>query len=214
MNKFLIGITFIALTGCATTQPFQPTSNVKESLEEGPSFAHYDVRTGAGDFGMVRVDLRTTGIQEEDAKEKEAPAQLLVQVRMDVANNSSKSVTLDTDKVALQLIVDEKKRAGEIKPSFVPSDTQIAGHAKKYFVFEFPLPKDTKSKQVDAFELSWGLSMGTENYNQMTGFSRKAPNEDVYYVYDPFFTPWAGYSYYGGPHRSRSSLNLGVGFGF
>jgi hypothetical protein len=213
-TKFLLPLLMV-LGACAGTRPFEPTSNVKEELGSGPSAAHYDVRTGPGDFGTVSVDLRTDGVQGEAVKGSTDTQRLVV--HMNVNNNSSKAVALDTSRLELKLIVDEKKQGNGIPVVSPPTDTEIAGHSKKDFVLAFPVPSGTKSKQISAFELSWGLTLGTEKYSQATGFSRDAnyTNRDVYYVYDPFFYPSAsfGYGYYGSPHRTRSGVNLGIGFG-
>jgi hypothetical protein len=202
MRQTLITLAALLALGCASSRPFQPTNNARQSLDKGPSFARYEVRTGAGDFGMVRVSLRTAGI-----------ANGRVPIDLDVVNDSSKAIALDAQRLSLQLIVSDKKQDFQILPATAPAGTEIAGHSKKNFRVEFPLASTVKPGQVSAFELSWGLVLGTENYTQSTGFSRDAQAEDTYYVYDPFFYPYASYGYLSGPRRSRSSLNLGIGFG-
>jgi hypothetical protein len=146
--------------------------------------------------------LRTPGINQDR-----------IPIEIDIVNDSSKAIALDGGRFSLQLIVDQKKQDYQILPVAVPATTEIAGHSKKSFKVEFPLAS-VKPKQVSAFELSWGLKLGTENYTQATGFSRDTQTENAYYVYDPFFYPYASYGYLSGPHRSRSSLNLGIGLGF
>lgn len=206
MTKAALALSFVSLlfAGCASTQPFQPTSNARQSLDKGPASARYEVRTGPGDFGMVRVSLRTPGT----AKDR-------IPIDIEIVNDSSKAVALDAKRLAAQLIVDQKKQDFQVLPITVPSETEIPAHSKKSFAVDFPLSASVKPSQVSAFELTWGLILATENYTQATGFSRDASSGDnVYYVYDPFFYPYASYGLVNGPRRSRSSLNLGIGFGF
>jgi hypothetical protein len=213
ISKMFFCFGFPALfLGCATA-PFQPAEHVKQSLENGPASAHYMVRTGPGDFGAVNVDFRTEGIRGSSTKVSSEPA--TVQISMDVTNNSSKPILLDSSSLGLRLVLDGKKEAPMIRPAVPSIDNTVAGHSNKQYFWDFPLPPGIKSKQISAFELSWGLALDTENYAQTTGFSREhyADDRDVYHVYDPLFYPYGSVGYYGSPHHSGSSVNLGVGFG-
>lgn len=205
-------MSFALLAGCATSGPFQPTENAKTSLDKGPSFARYDVRTGDGDFGMVHVNLKTSGLQEMGPKDNR---ERHITLEMEINNDSSKTIYLDRTRVGLQLIVDKTKQENTLLPVGKVASTIMSGHSQSQYEFDFVLPANLKSSQVSAFEFLWGLSVGEERYTQATGFSRDSTSDEAYTVYDPFYYPYASYGYMYGPHHhSRSNVNLGVGLGF
>jgi hypothetical protein len=192
--------------GCATSRPFESGGAGKKEAS-----AKYEIRTGQGDFGMVHINLRTTGVRNTGTKD--AP-QNRVTIQMDVANDSTKSVALDPAPLSVQLIVSGKKQDVKILPNPVPPAAEIPGQSKKTLALEFPLPASVKPSTVSGFELAWGLVLSNDRYTQVTGFGRDVGSTGDYTSYDPVAHPYGSVSFSGGSGRSRTGVNFGIGFGF
>lgn len=184
-------------TGCAASRSFVPVEYATALSPDGEhGAAEYELYAKQQELGILQIWFQGVS-QEELSGHPESRLHLgfmLVNLGPDPIEFDPKSVFLEDVRLASGVL-------RRIPPSAVEGNTRVAPSYRQEIDVSFALPSETKSDDVEAFRVAWGLHDGT-TYAAQTHFIPEQPRRvprlhETYYGYCWIYpSPYYAWPYY------------------
>lgn len=178
----------LALVGCGSTpESFEPSERATTRSPEGYSAAEYELVSRDGDLGDAKVWSRGARIMNVDGRQR-----TLVHVGFLLENSSDQPIVLDLDRLTLDSARLDHAVVRDIRPLHVEGNLTVQPGEVREIDAYFPLPRDVRPQDVDAFRVKWRIGNDEVSYQQQTPFV-ESPDRTRYayaYYYTPYYDPF------------------------